>query len=70
VLQLARDLGIPVREGPIYDQELFRVEELFLLGTTTEVMPIVRVDGKQIGSGRPGAVTKRLIEAYGKVTRG
>jgi len=70
VLRLAPDLGIPVREGPIYDHELFQVEELFLLGTTTEVMPIVQVDGKQIGGGKPGAVTKRLLEAYRKATRG
>ncbi len=69
VLQLARDAGIPVREGPIYDQELFAVQELFLLGTTTEVMPVVRVDGHQIGSGRPGPITKRLIELYRKATR-
>ncbi len=69
-LQLARDAGIPVREGPIYDHELFTtVQELFLLGTTTEVMPVVRVDGHQIGSGRPGPVTRKLIELYRKATR-
>ncbi len=69
VLQLARHAGIPVREGPIYDHELFAVEELFLLGTTTEVMPVVRVDGHQIGDGRPGPVTRRLIELYRQATR-
>jgi len=69
VLQLARDAAIPVREGPIYDHELFRVQELFLLGTTTEVMPVVRVDGQPIANGRPGPVTKRLIELYRQATR-
>ena len=70
VLGLARDLGIPVREGPVYDHELFGAAELFLLGTTTEVMPIVRVDGRAIGNGRPGPVTQRLIEAYRELARG
>ena len=69
VLQLCGELGIPVREGPIYDHELFQVQELFLTGTTTDVMPVVRVDGQPIGDGRPGPVTRRLIEAYGRATR-
>lgn len=70
VWELCGDLGIPAREGPIYDHQLFQVEELFLSGTTTEVMPVVRVDGRQIGDGRPGPVTRRLLEAYRRVTRG
>ncbi len=70
VLGLCRDLAIPLREGPIYDHQLFDAQELFLLGTTTEVMPVVRVDGRSIGSGKPGPVTRRLIEAYRELTRG
>jgi D-alanine transaminase len=69
VLQLCGELGIPVREGPILDHELFRVQELFLTGTTTEVMPVVRVDGQPIADGRPGPVTRRLIDAYRRATR-
>lgn len=63
-IELARDLGIPVREGPIHLERLDRVEELFLSGTTTEVMPISRVDGRPVGDGRPGPVTRRLREAF------
>ncbi len=70
VVGLCRDLAVPVREGPIYDDRLFDAQELFLLGTTTEVMPVVRVDGRAIGAGRPGPVTRRLIEAYRELTRG
>ncbi len=70
VLGLCRDLAIPVREGPIYDHQLFDAQEAFLLGTTTEVMPVVRVDGRPIGAGRPGPVTRRLIDAYRELTRG
>jgi D-alanine transaminase len=64
VLDLARDLGIPVREGPIFVEQLDTAEELFLSGTTTEVMPITVVDGRPIGDGVPGPITRRLLQAY------
>jgi D-alanine transaminase len=70
VLQLCRDLDIPVREGPVYERELYEAGEAFLLGTTTEVMPVVRVDGRPIGEGTPGPITRRLIQAYRALTRG
>jgi D-alanine transaminase len=64
VLRIAGELGIPTREAPIFVDRFARIDELFLSGTTTEVMPIVRVDGKAVGSGRPGEITRRLQEAY------
>ena len=67
-LDLARDLGIPVEEAPIRLEQLDRVDELFLSGTTTEVMPITRVDGRPIGNGRPGPITRRLQDAFGELT--
>ncbi len=69
VLELCMELGIPVHEGPVYDHELFQAQELMLLGTTTEVMPVVRVDGQPIGDGTPGPVTERLINAYRAASR-
>lgn len=64
VLALARDLGIPAREGLIFADKLYDADELFLSGTTTEVMPLARVDGRVIGAGKPGPITLRLQEAY------
>jgi len=64
VLELAAELGIPAVEGPIFADRLFEADEVFLTGTTTEVMPVVRVDGRPIGNGKPGPITKRLYEAY------
>lgn len=64
VLELAAELGIPAVEGPIFADRLYDADELFLTGTTTEVMPVVRVDGRSIGSGKPGPITNRLFEAY------
>lgn len=64
VLDLARELGIPAREAPILWDDVPRVEELFLSGTTTDVMPIASVDGRNVGQGAPGPVTRRLMEAF------
>lgn len=64
VLDLAREAGLVVREGPIFADRLLAVDELFLSGTTTEVMPITRLDGHPVGSGSPGPVARALQQAY------
>lgn len=63
-IDLARTLDIPVRERPIRIEELARVQELFLTGTTTEIMPITTLDGRPVGSGGPGPVATRLQRVY------
>jgi branched-chain amino acid aminotransferase len=62
-LELAADLGEVVLR-PILRSELAGVDEAFITSTTKEIMPIVRVDDIQIGSGRPGAYTQRLAEMF------
>ena len=69
LLRLATDAGVPVREQLLKRADLGRVGELFLTGTTSEVLPIVRVDGWPVGEGRPGPVTRRLQEAYARAVR-
>lgn len=69
VLKLAAGAWIPVSEHVLKREDLTRVTELFLTGTTSEVLPVVRVDGKPIAGGRPGAVTRRLQEAYQEAVR-
>jgi D-alanine transaminase len=63
VLELAAEMGIPVRLSPILVDELPRADELFMTSTTNDVMPIVRVDGQLVGGGRPGPVAQRLYAA-------
>ncbi|MEX2583358.1 MAG: aminotransferase class IV [Gemmatimonadota bacterium] len=63
ILQLARELNIPIRERPIFANEVSRLEELFVTGTTTDVQPIVRLDGRPIGDGVVGGVARTLQEA-------
>ncbi|MEN8376418.1 MAG: aminotransferase class IV [Gemmatimonadota bacterium] len=64
VVRVARESGMEVREAPIPLELLDAVSELFLTGTTTEVMPVVRVDGRAVGGGVPGPVAGALQEAY------
>lgn len=64
VLELAAAMGIPVRLGAIPLGDLYAADEVFLTGTTTEVLPVVAVDGRRIGHGLPGPVTAKLREAY------
>jgi len=58
--------GIELVEEPIRDKELASMDELFITGTTTEVVPITRLDGKPVGDGSPGPVTRRIQQLYRK----
>jgi D-alanine transaminase len=69
VLRLSARAGVPVREQMLRRDDLGRVSELFLTGTTSEVLPVVRVDGRPVADGKPGAVTRRLQEAYAAEVR-
>ncbi|GBC60485.1 D-amino-acid transaminase [Desulfonema ishimotonii] len=66
---LCREFNIPVREFPILENELKDADECMLLGTTTEVMPVVQVDDRMVGDGRPGPVTRKLQNALRKLIR-
>lgn len=64
VLELARGLEIPAAERVFTMHDVYTAEECFLTGTAAEVAPVVEVDGRPIGDGAPGAVTRRLIAAF------
>lgn len=71
VMKLAKDeLGIKTVERPIKQEELYSADELFFCGTGAQVSPIVDVDGKKIGSGKPGSLTLKLQGAYFAAARG
>lgn len=69
VMGLARDMGIPVEETLFTQFDVYTADECFLTGTAAEVIPVVKVDGRAIGTGLPGEMTKRLIEAYRTLTK-
>lgn len=64
VLELARENGIPVEERPIMVEDLDHADELFFTGTTAEVRPCVEVDGRPVGEGSVGPVTRSLSAAF------
>ena len=70
ILELARELGIPVEERHVDRTELYVVDEFFLCGTGQELVPITSVDRLKVGDGKPGALTLKLQAAYELVVRG
>ncbi|MBI3262470.1 MAG: aminotransferase class IV [Acidobacteria bacterium] len=64
LFEIGAEEGIPVRERTLRDEDLFGADEAFLSSTTRELVPIVRVDDRPIGSGKPGPITRRLLEAF------
>jgi branched-chain amino acid aminotransferase len=70
VLTLTRDMGVPVQEGKFPLDDLYLADEAFLTGTAAEVTPVREVDGRIIGPGTPGPVTKKLQTAFFAVVKG
>ncbi len=68
VIELARDSGMPVEEIPLTRHDIYVADECFLTGTAAEVIPVVRVDSRPIGDGKPGKITRDLIERFHKLT--
>ena len=64
VLSLARRDGIPRAERQVMDEDLGRADEIFLTSTIKEVLPVVRVDGRSVGGGQPGPVTRRVQSLF------
>jgi branched-chain amino acid aminotransferase len=69
VLQLAAGMQVPTAEEAFAQYELYTAEECFLTGTAAEIIPVTAIDGRRIGSGEPGPVTRKLIEGFRALTR-
>ena len=70
VLELAEQLGYTVELKAITVEEMFQADEAFHPGTLTEVKPCVEVDGRPIGTGKVGPVTRALFDGFLEVTSG
>ena len=68
VMGLAKEMGIEVAEPNLTRYDLFNAAECFITGTAAEVVPVVKIDGRTVGYGRPGRWTAKLIKAYKKLT--
>jgi len=70
VLEVAREAGVPAEERTLTTADMWAADEAFITGTTREITPVVKVDGRPFGDGRPGPVTVKLLEAFRKKARG
>jgi len=69
VIELARNMGLKVEERIFNRYEVFVTDECFLTGTAAEIIPVVKVDGRIIGDGCPGRITKKLTKAFRELTQ-
>ena len=68
VMDLARESGLSVAEPNLTRYDLFNADECFLTGTGAELIPVVKIDGRVIGEGKPGPVTRDLVAQYRALT--
>ena len=64
IIELGRELGLEVKEERLPLFEFYRADEVFVTGTVCELVPIIEIDGHTIGSGEPGPVWRKLLDAY------
>ena len=69
VQDLAKKLGYEVKEKSITPFELFNADEVFFTGTAAEIIPVREINKRQINDGKPGPITRRLMEEFGKLVR-
>lgn len=68
VIAVAKAAKIKTQESVLTRHEVFNADELFLTGTAAEVIPVVKVDGRNIGNGKPGKITRQLLKEFNKIT--
>ena len=68
VIELARQNGLKVSEPNLTRYDLFCADECFLCGTGAEIMPVIKIDNRVIGSGKPGTLTRNLVSEYHALT--
>ncbi|AAB90305.1 MULTISPECIES: branched-chain-amino-acid transaminase [Archaeoglobus] len=68
VIEIINRLGIPFKETNIGLYDLYTADEVFVTGTAAEIAPIVVIDGRKIGDGKPGEITRKLMEEFSKLT--
>jgi len=70
VMTIARDQGYDVVEHSLNRADLYLADEAFFTGTAAEMVPLVEVDDRRVGTGKPGPVSRHLLELFGQATRG
>lgn len=66
ILDIAKELNVPVREADMTRYDVWCADECFLTGSGAEVIPVVKLDGREIGTGKPGPITQRVLASFRK----
>ncbi len=66
-IEIAREMGLEVLEPNLTRYDVFNADECFLTGTGAEVVPVIKVDGRIIGTGTPGPITREIVKRYQKL---
>src|SRR2546430_17232215 len=69
VFEIPAELGFNTLKADITRHDVFAADECFLTGTAAEIIPVVKVDGRSIGNGKPGPITARIIARFREMTR-
>ncbi len=69
VIDLAARAGLPVGRTDLTKHDLYTAQEMFLTGTAAEIIPVTQIDGRTIGTGAPGPVTRKLTEAFHELVK-
>jgi branched-chain amino acid aminotransferase len=64
IFDVAKELNVPIREVNMTRYDVWCADECFLTGTGAEVIPVVKLDGREIGSGKPGPITQRVLASF------
>lgn len=64
IMDIAKELGVTLREVDLTRYDVWNADECFLTGTAAEVIPVVKLDGREIGEGKPGGITQRVLTAF------
>ncbi len=69
LFELAGSLQVPIREEPLTRHDFYNADEMFIMSTIKEMLPVTWIDGRKVGTGRPGPVTTRLQQAFRALVR-
>jgi len=64
IFDIAKEIGVPIREVDLTRYDVWNADECFLTGTGAEVIPVVKLDGREIGTSKPGPITQRVLESF------
>jgi branched-chain amino acid aminotransferase len=66
IFDLAKEMNLPIRESDMTRYDIWVADECFLTGSGAEVIPVVKLDGREIGTGKPGSITQQVLTAFRK----